>query len=299
MKLSFPIALLFIVIILIISIASSLMFFHYQLYVEIKATQQDREELQNDPELQQAIENLKSKVESPSEKPLPVTEPPIEPEQEITENVVENGGFRVAVPAYFYPGYRWNDIEQADMIIMNVKNGPSSSPDSNYERVVKEIGKEKFLGYVYTSYGSRSLDDVKREIDRWNEFYGVSDIFLDEVDNEWSNYYKDIYDYVKQREGDLIINPGTVPHEKFMDYSDGIMIFETDFESYKWRKFPPWVHKYPAERFWHTIHSTPADKLDEAKELLKKNNVGVIYVTDDTMPYPYDGLPSYWDELTN
>jgi hypothetical protein len=37
------------------------------------------------------------------------------------------------------------------------------------------------VGYVYTSYGQRPLQQVKSEIDRWIDFYpGLQGIFLDE-----------------------------------------------------------------------------------------------------------------------
>jgi len=58
-------------------------------------------------------------------------------------------------------------------------------------------------------------------------------------------------------------------------------------------------NSYPSERFWHLIYATAEADLLDAIALSKQRNAGWIYVTDDTLPNPWNSLPdgTYWDAL--
>ena len=118
------------------------------------------------------------------------------------------------VPAYFYPDW-WNagnawyrmcdSMETAEgpsTAMMNPSSGPGSAANPDYQRVIDYChGRgQRVIGYVHTSYGSRSATDVKADIDAMYAFYPAIDgIYLDEMSNSSStrSYYRDLYVYVK------------------------------------------------------------------------------------------------------
>jgi len=70
------------------------------------------------------------------------------------------------------------------------------------------------VGYVRTTYGKRSIEDVKADIDKYFDWYNINGIFFDEVkaDAEFIDYYHTASDYVKNRgENYVVLNPGTTP----------------------------------------------------------------------------------------
>ena len=80
------------------------------------------------------------------------------------------------------------------------------------------------------------------------------------------------------------------------------MTFENSYEAYTSPNFSDvnWVPKDP-RKFWHIIHTTPADKVAEVAALAWKRHVGLVHITDDIMPNPYDTVPqeSYMQALMN
>jgi Spherulation-specific family 4 len=65
----------------------------------------------------------------------------------------------MAVPAYFYPGPFWSQLDRAgsgvDVAVMNPNSGPGTGPDPQYVRAVRSAKAAGItvVGYVYTSYG--------------------------------------------------------------------------------------------------------------------------------------------------
>ena len=84
----------------------------------------------------------------------------------------------------------------------------------------------------------------------------------------------------------------------YEDAADTIVTFEGSYSTYtssytdlSWDPVDP--HK-----IWHLIYgaSTEAD-MENAISLSKSRDAGYVYVTDDTLPNPYDTLPSsYWSD---
>ena len=58
-----------------------------------------------------------------------------------------------------------------------------------------------------------------------------------------------------------------------------------------------WVATYPPEKFWLLAYSTDVALLSGTLAVARANNIGLVYVTDDVEPNPWDALPSYLDEL--
>jgi hypothetical protein len=211
---------------------------------------------------------------------------------------------KIAIPAYFYPGQIWDqaiaDAPVTDIMIMNPSNGPGSSFNSAYGATVTEAQAAgiKILGYVYTLYGVRDSAIVEAEIDSYMNWYGVDGIFLDEVSNDAADlaFYRDIANYIRSKPGDFImINPGTVTDEQYMEVADVVTIFESYYSSYVGATFPSWIDNYHSSRFLHLVHDTPPESFADAWNLAQERNSGYIYITDDAYPNPWDTLPTYWD----
>lgn len=220
---------------------------------------------------------------------------------------------RMADPSYFYPGPLWTKLEAAaptaGIAIINPGNGPGTKPDPNYKKQVDEAKAHGLivLGYVYTHYTKRSLADTEADAQRYFDWYHVSGIFYDEVDNTDKGlpYYKELFAYTKKANRDAmdVLNPGTQVTEGYMKAADIICTFESPYNSYQTQyNAPAWVTNYPASRFWHIVLDVPTDAdMKNVIQESKARHAGWVYVTSAREnPNPYDSLPAepYWsDEL--
>jgi hypothetical protein len=49
--------------------------------------------------------------------------------------------------------------------------------------------------------------------------------------------------------------------------------------------------RWPAEKFYHVVHSVPPERFDEAAQLAVQRHAASVYITERTGSNPYDGLP--------
>jgi Spherulation-specific family 4 len=150
------------------------------------------------------------------------------------------GTVTALVPAYFYPGSNWDMLDQAAGIIpveaiMNPASGPGSSVDPNYVTAVNNLQSAggKVLGYVPTTFGTRSLAAVESDINFYVNNYHVNGIFLDEVSASQSGdhaYYAALYQYIKSLSSNLSVVDNTgipfPPVDTFVDVADTLVTFE-------------------------------------------------------------------------
>lgn len=219
----------------------------------------------------------------------------------------------IAVPMYEYPtiGTFWDDITGAGganvpFVIVNPNNGPGASVDANYTAEIAENETDgiRSIGYVYSSYQTRPFQEVYDDIDDFYQMYpGISGIFVDlvaEGDADDVCYVAALYNHVKNDHPDdlVVINPGTNISDAYEPYSDIFMNAENTFAALQ----SGWTVQYPGfednpvytNRFWHVAHTTDASDYAAARDMLRANNAGWIYITDDIMPNPYKVTPSYW-----
>jgi len=213
----------------------------------------------------------------------------------------------IIIPAYYYPGPVWKTTVESTggvtFAIMNPGSGPGNCQDQLYVKTVQECKQAniKILGYVHTQYSNRDSSVVKSEIKQFIKWYDVDGIFLDETptDEKPLNYFIDLCTFIRnqsQRCKYVILNPGTVPAESYMNIADVVCTHEHTYENYKHFEVPQWTYKYPASKFWHIIHATPKEKLNEVITKSKKLNCGNIFITQLQLPNPFYELPSYWIE---
>jgi len=228
---------------------------------------------------------------------------------------VQAAELEIVVPAYFYPsaGSDWNDLNSAAghvpiTAIMNPFNGPGNSLDSNYSSAVNSFRAAggRVIGYVYSSYTERPLQQVLDDIDRYDDWYNIDGIFVDEMSNngpaERLDYYRDIYNHVKSIDPDWEVmgNPGTTTMEQYLTWptADRLMVFENVGSTYPSYTASSWNFNYDSTNFVHLVHteSSSANMLSDLG-LAVERNAGGIYITDDVLANPWDRLPIYWAEL--
>lgn len=235
---------------------------------------------------------------------------------------------QIAVASYINPlgdPAAWDRLVKYDhgkipILVANVVNGPDSTVDNSWTKVIDQgsASGKTVLGYVRTGYlgvstqkfvtrlGSGDLADwtaqIEEDIDMWYTLYGssIGGIFFDEGwpecgdNNQYVDLYKHINDYTKRNHPGAytILNPGSPMASCFEDTMDTLLTFELDYNAYV-NKYTPnnWTPKDP-RKLWHIIYNVPEDKIGEVITLSKKRGAGFVQLTDDLLPNPYDNLPA-------
>lgn len=211
----------------------------------------------------------------------------------------------VVVPAYFYPGAEWTRADNSRptptiMILDITGSGAGRSPDRMYQAAVTRARAAgmRIMGYSTTSYAQRAATAVEADIRNYKSWYGVTDIFLDEVSSSTAQiaYYRHLADYAHSvNPGSMVmLNPGTYPNRQYMSVGDVVMVYENTYANFLGVQVPKWAHDYPAAKFAYTIYATSSSQMANAISLSQRRRAGYVYVTDGTGSDPYDSLPSYW-----
>lgn len=236
----------------------------------------------------------------------------------------------VLVPAYFYPlaTSPWDQLASGALAhpavrvtaIMNPNNGLFTSADPQFTRAIAQFTQAggQVVGYVSTRYGTgaRSLADIKRNIDRYLQFYGrerISGIFLDEMAATADRlaFYRELYAYIQGLGGGLRVigNPGAFPVADYAAVADALVTFEGQAAAY--RSFDPqpghaWVYgraNTAQAMLVHDAASCAAMQAAVRAAVSARSHTGLVYATD--LPYdsatqsgnPWARLPGYWEAL--
>ena len=232
----------------------------------------------------------------------------------------------ILVPAYFYPSYLgspWDDLTTAASTvpveaIMNPDSGPGTASNSDYVTAVGNFRQAggKVIGYVSTSYGTRMLGDIQADIQAYLNWYNVDGIFLDEMGNQVGSLdYVALYNWIKGLNPNLHVvgNPG-IPFtqvEAYLAAADTLNIFEgplttttpdlANFVQYPnkgaYAGLPLWFEGVSSSQIANIVYDVTAD-WQAGLTLFKAlgYNAGYVFITDENLPNPYAGLPSYWNE---
>lgn len=213
---------------------------------------------------------------------------------------------RLGLPAYGYPGTGlWECLSASQsgaLIIMDPANGPGRSIDPRYSAAVATAMSDGLyvLGYVTTDYGHRSASEMSEEVERYREWYGVSGIFLDQTPASVASSaaIACAVTHIRASRLSLAINPGQPdidPHDAVI--ADHVVNFEGPCSSYRQCRFPDWVRDVARAKFWHLIYEVrDAPTMWEVAATAVGAHAGVAYITDGTMPNPWERLPVYWRE---
>jgi len=212
---------------------------------------------------------------------------------------------KLVVPAYFTVMSEWGPAETSTpepstMILGVTSTGPGSAPDATLAAYVTRAQARgiTILGYVATNYEQRPTAAVEADIRDYKAWYGVTDIFLDQVTRTLAqiSYYQTLSNYIRETNpgARVWLNPGVYPNQLYMSLGDVVMVYEGTFAKYAGVRPPAWTQQYAASRFAQVVFATPGAQLARALQLADTRHAGYVYVTDGTGSNPYGSLPSYW-----
>jgi spherulation-specific family 4 protein len=208
---------------------------------------------------------------------------------------------RIAPVSYFRGTAQWDAVIAAKpaLALINPGSGPGPRADALYVGLVPkaQTAGVPVFGYVHTQYGARPAADVVADVRNHKAWYGVAGIFVDTVANDAAHvaYYKGLCDSIRALGLKVVLNPGTQCLEEHAQMADFVMCSEGDLQTYNNRIPRAWEPKY--RNLWHCVHSVSPAQMPSTVALAKSRGAGLLYVTDDVMPNPYDTLPSYWSSL--
>lgn len=242
----------------------------------------------------------------------------------------------LAAAAYITPtNASWDRLiatgSRLGFVVVNVYNGPGTARNADFASVIDRAHAAgiRVLGYVDTGYlggsnpvrytraGDTDATDwmvqAEQDVNDWYAFYGnpIDGIFFDDVMNTCgptasSKAYAQDYRYLSAvvhsaHTGSLtVLNPGISVPQCYEDAGDVLLTFEGSAADYL--NMPadlaplPWQVKADPDKFWNIVYGADISQLTAVMNASKKNNVGYIYATDDTLPNPYDTVPgdAYW-----
>ena len=211
----------------------------------------------------------------------------------------------VAVPAYQYPakGQMWaglTSLEAGSLVVVNPASGPGDAVDRVYEKALEPLRRKgvRLFGYVDSNYGEHSVDHIVAQAKRWVTLYHPAGIFVDQtsVDSSAVPYITAIASRLHALGLQVTINPGQPKiDQRLLDKVDHIINFEGPLSTYLNTTFPDWVHDAPDGLFWHLIYDVKSEnEMAEVIDRARDDGAGAVFVTDGSMPNPWDRLPDYW-----
>jgi hypothetical protein len=185
--------------------------------------------------------------------------------------------------------------------IVDPHHGPGQKLDANYSKNIAKLQAAHVvvLGYVSTRWGERSADLIKTDIGRYKEWYHVDGIMLDEMVSApgLEGHYSGLTNYAKSLGLSPVIgNVGTNISPSYVGTVDSIGTSEGDgIPPLSWLK--GWHLNYSRNSFVYIAYSQ--SWIDREYVAKSAKYVKFLYITDDTMPFPYDSFPSYFDEVVS
>lgn len=211
---------------------------------------------------------------------------------------------RIGAVSYFRTLAMWDAIIAAKVALamINPGSGPGPAPDSLYVGMVPKCRAAgvPVYGYVHTKYGLRPAGEVKADVLNHKAWYGIDGIFVDttSVDRAYLPYYADLCAFIHAQGLKVCLNPGSSGPEEHAQMADYVMVAENYWVNYRVQARPAWESKPAyAGKLWHVIHTCPAVEMQAAVTMAKQKHAGLVYVTDDLMPNPYNVLPTYFATL--
>jgi hypothetical protein len=209
----------------------------------------------------------------------------------------------LVVPAYFHPAvsprqWQWlaEHASRLRLVILNVGSGPGTGPQDVFSTVVDLLHGAGVCvaGYVDTGYGRRDAGVVAAEAARYQDWYGVRGVCLDQVGTDAGDlgYYAGVADRIRAMGAEVVFfNHGTHPAPGYAQHADLIGTFEGTWSAYQRLRIPDWTLRWPPSKFCHVVHSVPAGWIPAAWRLAVSRHAGSVYITERHGPNPYDGLP--------
>jgi hypothetical protein len=215
----------------------------------------------------------------------------------------------MGIPAYFHPDWAadaWTHLlgdgpaHAIGVVVINPASGFGAGRDDAYgavcARSLSRAGRTT-AGYVDTAYASRPLTALLDEVAAYRVAYGLSCAFLDQVASGRSDlpYYRRLVNRLRMEGTSVILNPGVAPDPEYLDLAEVVVTFEGSWASYQDGADERRLPRRAAT--WHLVHSTPVGERDATIRTATARGASYVYVTERTMPNPWDRLPAQWATL--
>lgn len=209
------------------------------------------------------------------------------------------------IPLYTYPtDGSWSVVRETKLAhpsvpilaVTNPHNGPGETQNDSYVRGIHTLqsGGVVVLGYVYTSYAKRDIEQVKADITSFHSWYQVDGIFLDNGASTpgAESYYSALTEHAKSLGMSLIVvNPGTRA-PSYVGTADLLVAYE--------HGGIPSISRFsglPGDRNNYALIAYDVPALDPGWLSKASGYVSYLFVTDKGLPNPYGALPSYFEAL--
>jgi hypothetical protein len=214
------------------------------------------------------------------------------------------------VPLYNPPGQTWDDLAQAKRIhssvpiiaIVNPSGGSGWQRDPTFARAVGKIQASGVvvIGYVWTNYGKRPLNETEAEIVNYRYWYGVNGIYFDQMPTAAGKegYYSALNSYVRSLGMTLTVgNAGEGDiSPSYVGTLDVIVIYE-NWGQPNLASLVTWHSEYDKRGF--ALIAYGVSSFDGAFLAKASRYVGYLYITDAGAYNTYFVLPSYLGEQLN
>ena len=156
-------------------------------------------------------------------------------------------------------------------------------------------------GYVYSSYGERSAQEINQDIWLMKEnFAGMTSIFIDEVSGSHDDLatYQSVVDYAHSLGLKVIFNPGTLPEDSaYISLADVTVVGENSGDVSA-AMAAARDQGYAADKIAGLEYAIPGSSVLAHTTQLFERGAGYAYVTEDGAKgsNPWDSLSSHFAE---
>lgn len=123
----------------------------------------------------------------------------------------------LVLPGYFDPAAGlWDQATGTGtglgVAVFNPDSGPGARYSAAYADTIAaaRAARRTPFGYVYALYGERPIAEVLADVDRYADWYGVRNVFLDNGATALADlpYFRDVAAHVHARGGVVLVNFG-------------------------------------------------------------------------------------------
>src|SRR2546426_10814653 len=221
-------------------------------------------------------------------------------------NAVGSNPTGLVIPLYTDPSTgTWAAVLNAKLshlsvpmiVVINPNNGPGTYPEPGYLAGIKafQAAGISVLGYMATGYAKTYIGLVQHDLYAYWSWYALDGIMFDEMSDSMMDqgYYATLNAYVKQIGMTYTMgNPGTSVPMGLIGTLDSLAIYESP--GYPMISVLSQYSAYPKTDFATIAIGVP---LNTAFLASASPYVGWVWVTNDSLPNPYDSLPSYFMSL--
>ncbi|CUR52274.1 Spherulin-4-like protein [Nitrosotalea devaniterrae] len=208
------------------------------------------------------------------------------------------------VPLYSYPGNDWNTLVQEKqnhpsvpiVAIINPDSGPGTR-DTNYLYGVQKLQSSgiQVIGYIYTA--NIGYNEITSYINDYKDWYHVNGIFFDQMSNVKGNetFYASLTNYSKSVGLNFTVgNPGIDTLPSYIGTVNNLVIYDNP-NLPTVSSFEGWHKNFTKSNFSFIAYNVNATNKTYVENMSRL--VQYMFVSNSTLPNPFNSLPGYLDTL--